>query len=88
MREELKEVRRVVGERWETAKCDGETVQTKKYPPTSFRSQVARDMFADLTQERREEYGDRAKAEAAAARAEYEKAMKNPPSKKPEIRFC
>jgi hypothetical protein len=76
----------VVKERWddETVEKDG-AANTKK-PNAAFRSKIARELFADLPEEEREEIRLRAIAEAREAKEVYEKFMKSGPSKAPEDR--
>ncbi|KAK6993081.1 hypothetical protein R3P38DRAFT_3224091 [Favolaschia claudopus] len=57
-----------------------------KEPKAGFRAQIAREVFAELSDDERKAYGDRAKAEAAAAKGEYTAALKNPPSQAPADR--
>ncbi|KAJ7715468.1 hypothetical protein B0H16DRAFT_1477362 [Mycena metata] len=59
---------------------------TQKGPNAPFRALVARELFAELTQEEQDALKERAKEEAATAREEYEKKRKAPPSKSPEDR--
>jgi hypothetical protein len=73
-----------VAERWAAQTADGSNVQTSKDPTGPFRAQVARDMFAELSEEERAGYRDRAKLEAEEARKIYNDGLKNPPSRSPE----
>ncbi|KAJ7018031.1 hypothetical protein C8F04DRAFT_1278439 [Mycena alexandri] len=59
---------------------------TQRGPNAPFRARVARELFAELSEEEQEALKERAKAEAAAAREEYETKRKAPPSKSPEDR--
>ncbi|KAK7020342.1 hypothetical protein R3P38DRAFT_2535224 [Favolaschia claudopus] len=63
----------------------GEEESTKE-PKAGFRAAVARKVFAALSTAEREGYAARAKAEAAAAKEEYVKSLKSPPSQTPEAR--
>jgi hypothetical protein len=73
-----------VAERWAAKISDGSNVQTTKDPTGPFRAEVARAMFAELSEEEREGYRERAKQEAEEARKAYEEALTNPPSRSPE----
>ncbi|KAJ7607461.1 hypothetical protein DFH06DRAFT_987601, partial [Mycena polygramma] len=75
-----------VAAKWAEQASQGSNLQTSKTPNGPFRSLIARQMFADLSQSERAAYGARAKEEAADAREAYETAMKAPPSKAPEER--
>ncbi|KAJ7030559.1 hypothetical protein C8F04DRAFT_1186605 [Mycena alexandri] len=87
MREKYEqEIAPVVAERWLQQSSEGSNVQTSKKPTAAFRAEVARDLFAGLPENERNGYKERAKEEADAARAAYNKAMKEPPSRTPEAR--
>jgi hypothetical protein len=75
-----------VAERWAAKILYGSNVQTTKDPTGPFRTEVARAMFAELSQEEREGYRQRAKQEAEEAQKAYEEALTNPPSRSPEAR--
>jgi hypothetical protein len=76
----------VVKERWdqETAEKD-EPANTKK-PNATFRSKIARELFAELPEEEREDIRQRAIVEAQEAKDTYKKFMKSGPSKAAEDR--
>ncbi|KAJ7221989.1 hypothetical protein B0H12DRAFT_1241159, partial [Mycena haematopus] len=82
------EIGPVVTARWTTTcvKADGSTLKQKRGPDAPFRAKVARELFAELSQDEQDALRDRAQAEAKEARDEYNKAMKAPPSKRPEDR--
>ncbi|KAK7043456.1 hypothetical protein R3P38DRAFT_2510527 [Favolaschia claudopus] len=88
MRESYEEkVAPVVAERWELERNDNSKLSERtKEPKAGFRAVVAREVFAQLSDEERTAIADRAKKEAAEAKAEYLKALKSPPSKSPEAR--
>lgn len=71
--------------RWETEQRSGR-VPANKAMTSAFRASVTREHFNALDIEERTVLGERAKEEAAKAKVEYEKALKNPPSKSPESR--
>ncbi|KAJ7917019.1 hypothetical protein B0H13DRAFT_1870706 [Mycena leptocephala] len=76
----------VVAERWAAEVSNGSSVQTKKDPDGPFRAKIAREVFAALSDADREMYATRAKEEAAEARKEYDKAMKDAPSRSPQAK--
>ncbi|KAJ7040189.1 hypothetical protein C8F04DRAFT_1178284 [Mycena alexandri] len=78
----------VVAQRWAKTTGAGSNVQTSKNPDAAFRAQVARELFAELSEEERAVYGKQAKDNAAAARAKYDLELKTPPSKAPEDRHA
>jgi hypothetical protein len=80
------EIAPVVAQRWATEIAAGSNVQTKKEPDGPFRAKISRELFAQLPEEERVAYGDRAKTEAAEAREKYMAGLKAPPSKAPEDR--
>ncbi|KAJ7080722.1 hypothetical protein C8R43DRAFT_1143069 [Mycena crocata] len=86
MHEQWPEIVPIIAERWQATVSAGSNLQTRKEADGPFRAQVARDVFAALSEEEKGSYGDRAKAEAAAAREAYQKAMTAAPSKSPEAR--
>ncbi len=69
-----------IAARWKAAVTSG-TKRGRQKP--SFRQKVVRDMFAKLTNEEREAYTGRAKSEAEAAKAEFLRVVKAPPSQDP-----
>jgi hypothetical protein len=74
----------VVADRWAAQSSAGSNIQTSKDPTGPFRAEVARDVFAQLSEDEREGYRQRAKEEAVEARRIYDEGMKNPPSRSPE----
>ncbi|KAJ6523681.1 hypothetical protein DFH09DRAFT_1329919 [Mycena vulgaris] len=76
----------VVTERWAAEAAPGSSVQTQKEPDAPFRAKVAREIFNEMSQSEKAGFGERAKAEASAAREAFEKGMKETPSKSPEAR--
>ncbi|KAJ7473863.1 hypothetical protein B0H11DRAFT_2429784 [Mycena galericulata] len=77
----------VVAEEWAATSVNKDgSLKTKKDADGPFRAKVARDLFAKLPESERQGYAARAKEEAAERRAEFEAAMKDPPSKSPEAR--
>jgi hypothetical protein len=71
---------------WAATPAEGSSVATAKEPNAPFRAQVTWDLFAQLPGSDREEYSARAKAEAATARAAYNKALNETPGKSPADR--
>ena len=65
----------------ERNEIDGGAATTQRRPNAPFRAHVARELFAELPKEEQAALKERAAAEATEA-----KAMKSPPSKKPEDR--
>ncbi|KAJ7187981.1 hypothetical protein C8R46DRAFT_1205198 [Mycena filopes] len=59
---------------------------TQKGPNAPFRARVARELFAELSEDEQQALRERAKHEAKGARDEYDLRRKAPPSKKPEDR--
>lgn len=77
----------VVAEKWaEERNKKGEVTERTKEPKAGFRAKVASELFARLPKEEQTAIANRAKAEAATARAAYSKALKDPPSQSPEAR--
>jgi hypothetical protein len=76
----------VVKQKWTEAEADGSNVQTGKELNAPFRVRIARELFAGLPDDVRSKYADAAKAEAAAARTLFNKALKDPPSQTPEAK--
>ncbi|KAJ7838435.1 hypothetical protein B0H13DRAFT_2367460 [Mycena leptocephala] len=76
----------VVKERWAETAAEGSSVATSKEPNAPFRAKVLRELFAALPQSEQEDYKERAKAEAVAARAAYDKSLKEEPGKTPQAR--
>ncbi|KAJ6557786.1 hypothetical protein B0H19DRAFT_1070398 [Mycena capillaripes] len=78
----------VVADRWASARNEdsGGASDHTEEPKAGFHAQVARDVFAALPKSEQKALSDRAKADAAQAKADYVKALKDPPSKKPEDR--
>ncbi|KAJ7142161.1 hypothetical protein C8R46DRAFT_920318 [Mycena filopes] len=76
----------VVEARWLSQESAGSNVQTKSNPTAAFRAEVARELFTALPEDERNGFAERAKEQAKTARAEFEAAMKAPPSKSPEVR--
>jgi hypothetical protein len=76
----------VVAEHWAKTPAKGSNVPTQKDPNGPFHAEIAREMFAALPSDEREDYAKRAKAEALEAHEKYEAAMKDAPSKTPEDR--
>ncbi|KAJ6557483.1 hypothetical protein B0H19DRAFT_1261106 [Mycena capillaripes] len=78
----------VVADRWASARNEdsGGASDRTKEPKAGFRAQVARDVFAALPKSEQKALSERAKANAAQAKEDYAKALKDPPSKKPEDR--
>jgi hypothetical protein len=72
--------------RWAATPAAGSSVATAKEPNAPFRAEVARDLFAQLPDSDRNQYSARAKAEAVAAQAAYNKALNGTPGKSPEDR--
>ncbi|KAJ7707284.1 hypothetical protein B0H16DRAFT_1746505 [Mycena metata] len=78
----------VVAQKWAETAGAGSNVQTSKNPDAAFRAKVARELFAELSEEQREAYGKQAKENATAARTKYDLELKTPPSKAPEDRHA
>jgi hypothetical protein len=76
----------VVKERWDQETTEKNGAANTKKPNAAFRSKIARELFAELPEEEREEIRGRAVAEAREAKEAYEKFMKTGPSKNPEDR--
>ncbi|KAK6975114.1 hypothetical protein R3P38DRAFT_3238013 [Favolaschia claudopus] len=77
----------VVAEKWGEQKRDNSRLaERSKEPKAGFRAEVAREVFATLPDEERKAIADRAKQEAAAAKAEYVETLKAPPSQAPQAR--
>ncbi|KAJ7807047.1 hypothetical protein B0H13DRAFT_2386674 [Mycena leptocephala] len=73
------EIAPVVAKRWAEQASEGSNMQTAKEPGGGFRAQIARELFAALPESEREGYQERAKEEAAQARAKYDEDMGTPP---------
>ncbi|KAK6974473.1 hypothetical protein R3P38DRAFT_2811852 [Favolaschia claudopus] len=88
MRESYEEkIAPVVAEKWEEEKRENSRLaERSKEPKAGFRADVARQVFANLPEDERKAIGDRAKQEAAVAKAEYVNLLKNPPSQSPQAR--
>ncbi|KAK7020076.1 hypothetical protein R3P38DRAFT_2536029 [Favolaschia claudopus] len=88
MRESYEEkVAPVVAQRWEQERIESSKVSERtKEPKAGFRAEVAREVFAQLSDDERKAIGDRAKKEAAVAKAAYLDMLKSPPSQSPEAR--
>ncbi|KAK6974864.1 hypothetical protein R3P38DRAFT_2419844, partial [Favolaschia claudopus] len=88
MRESYEEkVAPVVAQRWEQERLENSKVSERtKEPKAGFRAEVAREVFAQLSDDERKAIGDRAKKEAAVAKAAYVDMLKGPPSQSPEAR--
>ncbi|KAJ7053094.1 hypothetical protein C8F01DRAFT_1261274 [Mycena amicta] len=69
---------------WATNDPDDEVATTP--PSPAFRTKIARRLFADLDPDIQQAYRDRAKAESAAARAEYKEKLRAWPGKTPQDR--
>jgi hypothetical protein len=76
----------IVKQRWAETQGAGASVPVAKEPNTPFCAQIAREVFAALPEDKQKVYSARAKAEAATARAVFEKALKDPSSKAPADR--
>jgi hypothetical protein len=77
----------VVAEQWASAQANNEPgTAGKKEPKAGFRASVAREVFAGLSDTEKAAISKRAKDEVAEAKDIYEKALKAPPSNKPEDR--
>ncbi|KAJ7115655.1 hypothetical protein C8R43DRAFT_961081 [Mycena crocata] len=77
----------IVQERWEKEQADGGVVGSRtKTPKVGFRAGVGRSLFNALPASEQKDIGVRATKEATEAKEEYVKALKNPPSTKPEDR--
>ncbi|KAJ7043428.1 hypothetical protein C8F04DRAFT_1175261 [Mycena alexandri] len=73
--------------RWEaSALDDGGNARSAKSPDAPFRAKVARELFAELSDEEQAGLRQRAKDDAQRARDTYTAAMKAGPSKAPEDR--
>ncbi|KAK6971922.1 hypothetical protein R3P38DRAFT_2813181 [Favolaschia claudopus] len=57
--------------------------RTTKEPKGGFRAKIAREVFAELPRTEQVAYGERAKSEAAAAKAAYVQVLKDSPSQIP-----
>ncbi|KAK6985136.1 hypothetical protein R3P38DRAFT_3230796 [Favolaschia claudopus] len=88
MRESYEEkVAPVVAQRWAQERVESSKVSERtKEPKAGFRAEVARQVFAQLSDDERKAIGDRAKQEAAEAKAAYLDMLKSPPSQSPEAR--
>jgi hypothetical protein len=82
------EIAPAVKARWQASflEEDETTLKLKKGPDAPFRAKVARELFAELSEDEQEGLRRRAKEDAQKARNEYMKAMKDGPSKTPEAR--
>ncbi|KAK6974551.1 hypothetical protein R3P38DRAFT_3239409 [Favolaschia claudopus] len=77
----------VVTERWEEERSQNTTVAERtKEPKAGFRAQVARQVFSQLPESERAAIANRAKQEAADAKAAYTASLKSPPSESPAAR--
>ncbi|KAK7043466.1 hypothetical protein R3P38DRAFT_2767090 [Favolaschia claudopus] len=77
----------VVVEKWAEQKRDNSRLaERSKEPKAGFRAEVAREVFAGLPDEERKAIAERAKQEAATAKAEYVDMLKAPPSQAPQAR--
>ncbi|KAJ7887137.1 hypothetical protein B0H13DRAFT_2342502 [Mycena leptocephala] len=77
----------VVSERWVAARENNEPgTAGRKEPKAGFRANVAREVFGALPVDEKAAIAQRAKDEAASAKATYKAALKSPPSNKPEDR--
>jgi hypothetical protein len=74
-----------VAQRWEQEREKNPGVLGKE-PKAGFRAQVARDVFAALSDTERAAFATRAKEEAIKARADYLAALKKPASTAPADR--
>lgn len=72
-----------VDSRWKAAVSSG--AESGRLNAT-FRQKVAKDMFDALLPAERKSWGDKAKAEAAAAKAAYKDGLVTPPSTDPTVR--
>ncbi|KAJ7813579.1 hypothetical protein B0H13DRAFT_2382340 [Mycena leptocephala] len=75
--------------RWEQERndLDGQgSLATQKGPNAPFRAKVARELFAELSEEERAALKERAQLEAKEAKEAYDKARRSPASKSPEDR--
>ncbi|KAK7046226.1 hypothetical protein R3P38DRAFT_3257675 [Favolaschia claudopus] len=88
MRESYEEkVAPIVAQRWEQERLENSKVSERtKEPKAGFRAEVAREVFARLSDDEQKAIGDRAKKEAAVAKAAYLDMLKSPPSQSPEAR--
>ncbi|KAJ7847078.1 hypothetical protein B0H13DRAFT_2362630 [Mycena leptocephala] len=76
----------VIETQWAASSGDGSNVKTAKEPNAPFRVRVAREVFAALPESEQQRYATNAKTEAASARAAYDTALKEPPSRSPQAR--
>jgi hypothetical protein len=77
----------VVAKRWEKERGEnGMASERTKEPKAGFRAQVARELFAALPQAEQKALGERAKAEAQAAKASYVASLNSAPPETPEAR--
>ncbi|KAJ6525534.1 hypothetical protein DFH09DRAFT_1328890 [Mycena vulgaris] len=76
----------IVKQHWVETAGPRASVPVSKEPKAPFRAKVVRELFAALSESEREVYGARVKADAVAAKAAYEKALKEQPSKGVEAR--
>jgi hypothetical protein len=76
----------ILAERWAEQHGEGSDLRTSKEPTATFWAQISREVFAAMSQADRDGYGARAKAEAASARAAYDKLLKQVPSQTPEAK--
>ncbi|KAJ7107315.1 hypothetical protein C8R43DRAFT_1140291 [Mycena crocata] len=71
----------------ERSNLDGQGgAATQRGPNAPFQARVARELFAELSDEEQTALKERASAEAQEAKAKYEKARNEPPSKAPADR--
>ncbi|KAK6966800.1 hypothetical protein R3P38DRAFT_2815716 [Favolaschia claudopus] len=88
MRESYEEkIAPLVAERWEQEKKDHTRLaERSKEPKAGFRAEVARQVFASLPEDERKAIGERAKQQAAEAKAAYMDSLKATPSQTPAAR--
>jgi hypothetical protein len=77
----------VVAERWADERSkDSAIADRTKEPKAGFRAQVARELFADLPSDEQKAFGERAKKQAAEAKAAYLSTLNSPPPATAEAR--
>jgi hypothetical protein len=75
----------VIAKRWEERKAKGE-IPANARQDAKFRGEITRELYNALSQEERDQYMERAAAEAQAERERVERIKKEGPSSRPEDR--
>jgi hypothetical protein len=86
MHESAPEVAKAVDEHWAENWIKPDGSANTKGPDIHFRAEVARELFAEMSDNEKEGYHTRAAAEATAAKEAYKTALEKGPSKDPASR--